>query len=181
MPGWGIRFTSSVRSAIELCAVVLVAALIGTPARAEERLDALRAEFRSQTDAVKRAKLFPKLGSALIAQMRKLESTRDYEGVPPLFLEYHDSATAAYNGLAATGRDAEKHSNGYRELEIHLRQALRQLNDLVFGLPLADREALRGPQKDIEDLDEKLVKALFPRSQEPHKTPPSAPQPHPQT
>jgi len=180
MPGWGIRFAGGVRFAIDLCAVMLAAALLLPPVRAEERLETLRAEFQQQNDPVKRAKLFGKLGNALIAEMRKLESTRQYDGVAPLFREYHDAATAAYSGLAATGRDAEKHSNGYRELEMHLRQSVHQLNDLVFGLPLADREALRGPQKDIEDLDEKLVKALFPRGPEPHKTPPSAPQPHPE-
>jgi hypothetical protein len=64
---------------------------------------------------------------------------------------------------------------------MHLRQSLHQLNDLIFGLPLAAREPLRAPQKDIEDLDEKLVKALFPRTQDSRKTPPSAPQPHPVT
>jgi hypothetical protein len=179
MPGWGIRFAGGYCFAIQLCAVVLASALIAAPARAEERLETLRTEFHNQSDPVKRAKMFSKLGGALIAEMRRLESTRQYDAVAPLFLEYHDSAAAAYNGLAATRRDAVKHSNGYRELEMHLRQSLHQLNELVFGLPLADREPLRGPEKDIADLDEKLVNALFPRGPDPRRTPPSGPQTHP--
>jgi len=179
MPGWGIRSAGSVLSVIEMCGVLFTASLLAASVQAEDRLDTVRAEFRAQNDVVKRARLFPKLGNALIAEMRKLESIQQFDAVAPLFLEYRDSATQAYNGLAARGRDAEKHSSGYRELEMHLRQSLHQLDELVFGLPYADREAMRSPQKDIEDLDDKLVKALFPRGSDSHKTPPSPPQTHP--
>ncbi len=176
MSGSGIR---ALRAALKVSAAFLAAALLAAPLRAEEHLEALRTEFHNQNDPVKRAKFFSKLGAGLIAEMRKLESAHQFDGVTPLFLEFHDSATQAYDGLAATGRDAEKHSGGYRELEMYLCQALHPLNDLIFELPLADREALRGPQKDIEDLDEKLVRALFPHEPGSHKTPPSAAQPHP--
>lgn len=179
MSGSGIRSARRVHIVVEICALLLTAALLLAPARAEDRLETLRAEFHNQNDAVKRARLFSKLGNALIAEMRKLESAHQYDAVAPLFFEYHDSASEAYRGLVAGGRDPEKHSGGYRELEMHLRQSLHQLDELVFGLPFADREALRGPQKDIEDLDDKLVKALFPRGSDAHKAPPSAPQPHP--
>jgi len=179
MPGWGIRFTSRTSIAVELCFLVLLAAFLAPLARAEERLQTIRAEFHQQTDPVRRAKLFNKLGNTLIAEMRRLESTRQYEAVAPLFLEYRDSAIAAYNGLTSSGRDAEKHSGGYRELEMQLRQGAHQLNDLVFGLPLADRDPLRAPQREVEELDEKLVRALFPHTPEEHKTPPSTPPAHP--
>jgi len=179
--GWSWTPVGSVvRAGIGLCAVLLAACWAAAPSRADESLETLRLEFQHQSDPVKRAKSFPKLGAALIAQMRKLESAREYDGVAPLFREYHDAAAAAYDGLAATGRDAEKHSGGFRELEMHLRQSLHQLNDLVFGLPLDDREALRAPQKEIEEIDAKLVKALFPRGPEPRKTPPSGSSPHPE-
>jgi len=179
MSGSGIRSAASVLTRVEMCAVLLTAALFAAPVRAEDRLETLRVEFHNQSDAVKRAKLFPKLGDALMAEMRKLESAHQYDPVAPLFLEYRDSAAQAYNGLVASGRDAEKHPGGFRELEMYLRRSLHALDELVFGLPFTDREALRGPQKDIEDLDDKLVKALFPRGSDSHKTPPSAPQAHP--
>ena len=168
------------RCLVQSCAVLCLAAIAAAPARAEDVLPVLRLEFQHQSDPVKRAKLFPKLGNALIAEMRRLESSREYETVPTLFHEYHDAASAAYDGLASSGRDAEKHSSGFRELEMHLRQSLHPLNDLVFGLPLADRDGLRLPQKDIEDLDDKLVKALFPRIPQHPKTPPSGAPPHPE-
>jgi hypothetical protein len=158
---------------------LLLAALYAASAHADESLESLRAEYRRETDAVKRAKLFPKLGAALIAEMRKQESTRQYDAVAPLFLEYRDGASAAYAGLVATGRDAERHSKGFRELEMHLRQSLHHLNDIIFGLPLEYREPLRGPQREIEEIDERLIKALFPGGPQPRKAPPSASETHP--
>ena len=128
---------------------------------------------------MKRARRFPKLGSALIAEMRQLEAEKKFDAVPPLFREYHDDATAAFDALMASEHDAERHPKGFRELEIHLRDSVRQLNDLLFGVPLEDRESLRKAEHDIETMDDKLVQALFPRNPGQHKTPPSGPAAHP--
>jgi hypothetical protein len=176
----GTRCTICVHFVANLFSALLAAGFIATPARADEPLGNLRQEFQQQADPVKRAKLFPKLGAALIAEMKKQEAAKQFDRVPPLFLEYRDSAAAAFAGLAGTGRDAEKHPAGFRELEMHLRRSLHVVNDIVFGLPLEDREPLRKPQQEIEDLDNRLIKALFPRGSQAPKTPPSAAGAHPQ-
>ena len=75
---------------------------------------------------------------------------------------------------------AGKKSAGFRELEMHLRQSLHQVNDIVFGMPFGEREPLRKAQKDIEDLDNRLVKELFPRQSQAEKTPPSGANLHPE-
>jgi hypothetical protein len=155
-----------------LLALLLAAVTNGVAGPHDEDLGALRQQFQQQTDPVKRAKLFSRLGAALLAEMKKLEAAKDYEHVTPLFLEYRDAASAAFNGLAAANHDAEKHPNGYRELEMHLRQSLHQLNDVVFAMPLEEREALLGPQHEIENIDNRLVKALFPRGPQAHGIPP---------
>lgn len=180
MSSSGMRYLVGVRFVSGLMAALLVAAVIAAQAGADESLSKLREEFRQESDPVKRAKFFPKLGTALIAEMRKAESTREYDSVRPLFLEFRDSAKAAFAGLMAMGRDAEKHSKGFRELEMYLRRSLHPLNDIVFGLPLEDREPLVGPQHDIEEMDDRLVRALFPHTPEAPKTPPSATGTHPE-
>jgi len=159
----GTRYTIVVVSMGSILAVLLAAAPRGSAEPREDDLPSLRLEFQRQSDPVKRAKLFPRLGSALLAEMKKEEEAKEYERVAPLFIEYRDGASAAFTGLSSTGHDAEKHPNGYRELEMHLRRSLHQLNDIVYGVPLDDREALAGPQRDIENLVNRLVKALFPR------------------
>jgi hypothetical protein len=169
-----------IRIVASLFCALLAAGIGASPALAGQSLEQLREEFKQETDPVQRAKLFPKFGAALLAEMRKKEEAKEFAGVPPLFLEYRDGATAAYSGLEATGRDAEKQSAGFRELEMHLRKSLHPVNDIVFGMPFDEREPLRKPQKDIEDLDNRLVKELFPRRTENHKTPPSAENPHPE-
>ncbi len=162
-----------------LLAALSVAVWSG-PVRADDALASLRSDFQRQTDPVKRAKQFPKLGSALLAQMRKLIQERDLDGVPALLTEYRDGAAAAFTGLEASGRDAGKNSAGYRELEIHLRHSLHVVNDVIFALPVDERDQLRGTQRELEQLDQKLVKALFPTKPEGAKTPPSSFAPHPE-
>jgi len=159
---------------------VFLAALCPWRAAAEETLAARREEFQHQLDPVRRAKYFPKLGNALLAEMRKQIQAEEFAQVPPLLVEYRDDANAAFAGLETVTRDADKHPAGYRELEMHLRQSLHVVNDIVFALPLEDRGAVLAPQRDIEQLDQRLVKALFPARPEGAKTPPSASQSHPQ-
>jgi hypothetical protein len=164
---------------IALMATLAAAAWPGRVA-AEDPLPILRAEFQRQKDPVKRAKLFPKLGNALLAEMRKDIQAKEFDRVPPLLLEYRDGAKAAFEGLAATGRDADKHPAGFRELEMHLRQSLHVVNDIIFALPLEEHGPLMAPQRDLELIDQQLVKALFPGNHEGARTPPSSSQSHPQ-
>ncbi|HKO05283.1 MAG TPA: hypothetical protein VJW51_11065 [Candidatus Acidoferrales bacterium] len=179
--GWsGTRYPNRVYLVASLISALLAAAIFAEAARAAENVERLREQFHQGQDPVQRAKLFPKLGAALLDEMKKLEAAKQYEQVLPLFLEYRDSAAAAFSGLTATGVDPEKHSAGFRELEMYLRRSLHQVNDVVFGMPLEDREPLRKAQQEIEDLDNRLVKALFPRGSQARKTPPSAAEPHPQ-
>jgi len=159
--------------------VLLAAATVPRRASAHDSLAHLREEFQQEHDPVKRARRFPRLGSALIAEMRRLEDARQFDAVPPLYREYHDDATAAFDGLMAGARDAERHPKGFRELEIHFRDSLRSLNDLLYGVPLDDRESLRKAQHDIEIMDDRLVQALFPRVPDKPRTPPSGPAEHP--
>ena len=173
-----MRWSGTRPTALAICiagllALLLAAASWSLAAPRDEDLNSLREQFKVQTDPVKRAKMFSKLGAALLAEMRKHEAAQEYEQVAPLFLEYRDDVTAACNGLTAANRDAEKHPGGYRELEMHLRRSLRQLNDVVFALPVAERDALIGPQHEIENIDNRLVKALFPRGPQARRIPPS--------
>jgi len=159
----------------QIVVATFLAAAWPAAAWAGDTLASLRADFQHQTDPVKRAKQFPKFGSALLAEMRKDIQAQEYDRVPALLTEYRDGAAAAFNGLQAAGREAGKHPAGYRELEMHLRGSLHTINDILFALPVDDREALRAPQRDLELLDERLVKALFPSDTKGGKTPPSSP------
>jgi hypothetical protein len=135
----------------------------GAPALRHETLDELRTDFRRETDPVKRAKLFPKLGNALLDEMKKQGDADKFEQSLALLKEYRDSADAALSGLEAMHRDAEKHSAGYRELEVHLRQSLHRVDDIVRSFPLDERDPFRGIQQDLDGLEQRLIKALFPR------------------
>ena len=175
----GMRSAWSLRSLSWGIAVLMVTAAFAGTAAPDDTLSRLREEFRRETDPVKRAKRFAKFGNALIREMREQESAQKFEAITPLFREYHDDAASAFDGLIATGRDAEKHPQGFRELELQFRESVHALNDLLFAVPLEDREAVRKGERDIESMDDRLIQLLFPRTPERRKTPPSSPGAHP--
>jgi hypothetical protein len=141
---------------------------------ARETLETLRARFRGENEAVKRAKFFPKFGAALLEEMKKEGDAGRFQEAFAILREYRDAVRMTLDALEATGRDAEKHPAGFLQLEVHLRQSLRQVGDIVRSFPYAERELFQPVQKDLDQIAERLVKELFPRGPEPKNGPPAA-------
>src|SRR5271155_2397683 len=95
----GTRYRNSARFLACLFCVLLAAPAL----RANDSLEMLRSEFRAEVDPVRRARLFSKLGAALLGEMKKHEEAKEFDRVPSLFLEYRGAASAAYSGLTADG------------------------------------------------------------------------------
>jgi hypothetical protein len=136
-----------------------------SPAR--DALDNLRRKFHQENDAVRRAKFFPKLGAALLDELKKEGDEGHYSLAGGLLLEYRDALQATLQALEATGRDAEKHSAGFLQLELYGRQALRQVNDIVRSFPLEERPPFQVVEQDLDQLQQRLIKELFPHGPDP--------------
>jgi hypothetical protein len=130
---------------------------------AQSALDKLELRFAQETDPVRKARAFPKLGEARLNVLRGQLRDEDFAAGSKTLQQYRDEARTAFAGLKSSGIDAEKKSNGFRQLQIHLRRSIRQLADLITLLPFAEREPLETIQKELDQMERELINMLFPR------------------
>jgi hypothetical protein len=151
-------------------ALLLMAALLGGPALADEGTAALRSRFDAESDPVRKAKLMPKLGEAEFRDIRKdIDEDRLSDAVAVL-KQYRDEAQLCANRLDAAKIDAEKHSSGFKELQISLRESLRRLNEITRGLSADDQALFLEVREDLDEINRHMIQELFP-----HEPVPGAP------
>jgi len=103
----------------------------------------------------------------------------DYIEVGLIFEKYRDNVRATFELLKKQVPDADKHPGDYRQLELGVRQGIRELEDTLLVAPEAVKPPLQLVRKDLLDMDDALINLLFPRrTSEPIKVPP-APQAKP--
>src|SRR6202163_2308988 len=85
---------------------------------APDKLADTQARFDHENTPVRRAKLLEKLGDAEFDEARRAFKANDLNTVGTVLEKYRDNVRVALEGLRKKGTDAEKDSNGYRQLEI---------------------------------------------------------------
>jgi hypothetical protein len=135
----------------------------------------LRSKFTNETDPIRKAKLLVPLGEAEFREILKDTDSEDFEGALAIFQQYRDEAQASKKALEGKEPDPEKHPNGFKQLQISLRQSLRRLSDIVVDLPADDQKPFLDVRRDLEQMDRQLIHELFPRRPE------AAPDPQPDT
>jgi hypothetical protein len=151
----GGRFRSAV------CGLLIFFATL--PPGVVESLADLQARFDRETNGVHKVKLMEKLGNAQLEEARRAGKAGDYTAVGLTLEKYRDNARAAVEALKKQHPDAEKQSNGYRQLEMHLRKGIRELDETLLVSPEAYRPPLQIVRQDLIGLDDELLKMLFPR------------------
>lgn len=160
-----------------VCAMALgVVAAGAAPAR--ESIAELQARFDRETDSVRKAKLLQKLGDAQFEQARREGDAGNYDAVIKLFAAYRDNASAALEALKKTQPNAERHSNGYKQLQIHVRKGERVLHETILGAADESRAPLEQIRQELDKMQEELIRLLFPRRPG-EKPPPTAPKASP--
>ena len=145
-----------------LCAMALGALGAGA-ALAAESVAQLQARFDREPDSVRKAKLLQKLGDAQFEQARREGEAGNYDAVIRLFASYRDNGRAAFEALKKTHPDAERHSGGYKQLQIHLRKGERVLHETILTTPDEARAPLETIRQELDKIEEELIRLLFPR------------------
>lgn len=159
-----------------LCAMALGVLGAGA-ARAAESVAELQARFDREPDSVRKAKLLQKLGDAQFEQAKREGQAGNYDAVNKLFATYRDNARAALEALKKTRPDAERHSGGYKHMQIHVRKAERVLHETILTTPDEARGQLEPIRQELDKMQEELIRLLFPRR--PGEKPVPAPKPSP--
>lgn len=148
-----------VRLGLLLGAAVFVCGAIA----AAETLGALQSRFDREADSVRKAKLLEKLGDAQFAAARQAGKANDYSTVALTMEKYRDNVRAALAALKNQHPDAERHSGGYRQVQFHVRKALRELEETLLIAPLVYKPPLQLVHNDLADINDELLRLLFPR------------------
>ncbi|HKE35386.1 MAG TPA: hypothetical protein VKB66_09275 [Candidatus Acidoferrum sp.] len=133
-----------------------------SPAVAQQTVAELQAHFDRESNSVKKAKLLVKLGDAQFEEARRAEKAGDNNAVDATLEKYRDNVRAALEALKKQHGDAERHSNGYRQMEIHVKEGIREVEDSMIAAPVPYKPPLQIVRQDLINMDEELIRLLFP-------------------
>ena len=169
-----MRAGGTSRSAV--CGLFVFLAML--PAGEAQSLPDLQARFDRETSGVQKAKLLGKLGDAQLEEARRAGKAGEYDAVGLTLEKYRDNVRAAVEALKKQHPNAEKQSNGYRQLEIYVRKGIREVDETLLVSPEAYKPPLQIVRQDLLGLDDELLKMLFPRRPvEKHEAAPPAEKP----
>ena len=154
--------------------LLLAAALLPISAMAAtEDVNALQKRFDRESNAVRKAKLLEKLGDAQIEQARRASQANDFAAIGTIMEKYRDNARVAIDALKKGHADAERHTSGFKQLQIHVHKTLREVDDSLVVAPEEYRPPLEIVRRDLAAIDNELLELLFPPH--PTKKPPKQP------
>lgn len=151
------------RRIFSIGASLLLVALLAGATMAREQTAELRARFDQESNPVRKAKMMPKLGSAQFSDIESDVAASNMQGALDILRQYRTEAGTCMNGLDATGVDAEKHSAGFKSLQISLREALRRLDSLMASLTADQQTPFLDIRKELDQMNRHLIHELFPR------------------
>lgn len=122
----------------------------------------LQSRFDHETNSVHKAKLFEKLSDEQLAEVRHASQASDYNAVGTIMEKYRDNARAAVAALKKEHPNAEHQINGYKQLQIHIRRAIRDLKETVLLAPDEYKPPLQLVERDLALIDDELLQSLFP-------------------
>lgn len=132
------------------------------PAMAQESVADLQAKFDHENNSVKKAKLLVKLADAEFEESRRAGKAGDNNAVDATMEKYRDNVRAALDALKKQHPDAEKHSNGYRQMEMQVKQGIREVEDSMLAASPAYKPPLQIVRQDLISMDDEMIRLLFP-------------------
>jgi hypothetical protein len=150
--------------------VALVSASVDTLAE-------LQLHFDHETNSVHKAKLLEKLGDAQFSETRRLGTGGDYNAVGFILEKYRDNVRAVFDALKHDHPDAERHFNGYRQLEISVRRGIHEVDEILLIAPDQYKPPITIVRGDLAGLQDELIAMLFPPHRKSQPPPPVSSKP----
>jgi hypothetical protein len=86
----------------------------------------------------------------------------DLDQGPKLLDEYLNWVKHSWDLLKSSGRPAERKPQGFKELDIALREDARQFGDLEHRVPFTDRDPVTKASQEAEKIRGEVLAVLFP-------------------
>ncbi len=148
---------------------------VAPPARDTEQQ--LLARVERETNPVKKAKLLIRLGRMKLDQAFDAYARGDFDACQKLMDDYYARMQDAWEVLEKSGRSAARKPEGFKELDIALREARRDLEDFETRVSYQERQSVEKVRKQTDDLRSHVLNALFPAGKPKHRK--QAPPPNP--
>ena len=148
----------------KIVATFLFIALCGysiAQSKAEEQLKKERAELARTKDPVGRTKIEIKISDLLITLMADAARTGDDKRAEQYLSDYSNTISDAHLTMMKTGKDAHKHPEGFKELEISLRKQQSRLSDAGKLMDVDSRDAVDKVRKQASEISDQLVKTML--------------------
>jgi len=162
---------TKVRSKIR---VAMIAALaLSAPIVAQGRLAEDLSRYQHESDPVRKARELAKLADEQVDVARKQLKAGDDVAALHSLEQYRDEVEETVSALKKTGINPERKPAGFKELQISLRQAVRQIDDLILTLDVDKRPFFRPVRNDLFMEQNSLFDVLFPRRSDQNSEPSS--------
>ncbi|HVB85052.1 MAG TPA: hypothetical protein VNK23_00090 [Candidatus Dormibacteraeota bacterium] len=143
---------------------LVLAALVANPASPVDRTPELRARFEHETNPAHKAKLMQKLGAAEFKDIEKDVANSQFASAADLLHQYRNEVELCSKELDATGVNAEKKPDGFKQLQISVRESLERVDRLISTMTADQQVPLRADRNRLEELNSHLLQELFPRA-----------------
>ncbi len=149
----------------QLSALVLAVAMTTACLSAQEyhTTQQWRAKFDHEADPVHKAKLLLPLGESEFKDAESALANDKAAEALDILKKYIDETQSCEKALEEKFPDPEKHSNGYKQLQISLRGSLRRLDAMIVGLNEDDRKPFVEIRGQLDEIDRHLIHMLFPK------------------
>jgi hypothetical protein len=142
---------------------------------APDKLKELQDHFDKESHAASKVKSLDRLADAQFESATKAIQANDFSTAGLTFEKYRDNVRAALELLKKQEPDVDRHPGGYRQLELQVRKGIREVEEVQIVAPQEMRPPLEIVHKDLVEMDDELIRLLFPRrSRDPGKVPPPA-------
>ena len=136
--------------------------MTGLPALGRDTEQQLLERIQNEQNPIRKAKEEIQLGSFRLGHIKNAYSQGNIEEGAKLLGTFVDVMKTSWKILHDSGRTAAKQPQGFRELEISLREDVRTLQDLERIVGYFDRPPLENAVEELEHIHEEVLKTLFP-------------------
>jgi hypothetical protein len=147
---------------IRIAALVLAMAAFASSLLAQNKIADLQARLAHEPNPVSKAKIMPQLGDLEFAEMDADVNQGRLTEALALLSAYREEVISCDKALDALGIDADKHPNGFKQLQFSLRDSLRRLDIVIVSMTTDEQPPFLEIRKELRELDRHLIEQLFP-------------------
>jgi len=134
----------------------------GLSARQPDKEEDLLARLERERNPVKKAKYEIRLGRLKLHQATDAYDRGSFDQSEQLLSAYLERMKSSWQILRDSGRRAVKQPQGFKELDIELREDWRLLDDLKHRVSYTDRGPIERTAHEVDRIRSEVLHALFP-------------------